>query len=74
MADAVVMITKPSGRGAVDSEVRVHSLDELYRACRDAPPTHLVRVLLKGKDGDVTLNFGSFIRTHTGSPGERDPV
>lgn len=74
MADAVVMITKPSGRGAVDSEVRVHSLDELYRACRDAPPTHLVRVLLKGKDGDVTLNFGSFIRAHTGSPGERDPV
>ena len=62
MADAVVMITKPDGRGSVDSEVRVQSLDELYRACRDAPPTDLVRILLKGNEGDVTLNFGSFIR------------
>ena len=59
---AIVMITKPRGRGDVDSEVRVQSLDELYRACRDAPPTDLVRVLLKGGEGEVTLNFGSFIR------------
>ena len=44
------------------SEVRVQSLDELYRACRDAPPADLVRVLIKGGDGDVTLNFASFIR------------
>jgi hypothetical protein len=61
---AVVMITKARGRGAVDSEVRVQSLDELYCACRDAPPADLVRVLLKGGDGDVTLNFASFMR-HT---------
>jgi hypothetical protein len=59
---AVVMITKPRGKGVVDYEVRVQSLDELYRACRDAPPADLVRVLIKGGDGDVTLNFGSFIR------------
>jgi hypothetical protein len=61
---AVVMITKTRGRGAVDSEVQVRSLEELYRACRDAPPADVVRVLLKGGDGDVTLNFASFIR-HT---------
>jgi hypothetical protein len=59
---AVVMITKPRGKGVVDYEVRVRSLDELYRACRDAPPADLVRVLIQGGDGDVTLNFGSFIR------------
>jgi len=59
---AVVMITKARGRGVVDSEVRVQSLDELYRACRDAPPADLVRVLIKGGEGDVMLNFASFIR------------
>ena len=66
---AVVMITKARHQGAaVDSEIRVRSLDELYQACRDAPPADLVRVLLKGGDGDVTLNFASFIR-HPGRPG-----
>jgi hypothetical protein len=59
---AVVMITKASGKGVVDSEVRVRSLDELYRACKEAPPSDLVRVLIKGAEGDVTLNFASFIR------------
>ena len=59
---AVVMITKPEGRGSVDSEVRVQSLDELYRACRDAPPTDLVRIRIMGNEGEVTLNFGSFMR------------
>ena len=59
---AVVMITKARGAEVVDAEVRVQSLDELYRVCRDAPPADLVRVLIKGGDGDVTLNFGSFIR------------
>jgi hypothetical protein len=58
---AVVMITKPRGKGVVDYEVRVRSLDELYRACRDAPPADLVRVLIKGDEGDVTLNFASFM-------------
>jgi hypothetical protein len=59
---AVVMITKPRGKGVVDYEVRVQSLEELYRACRDAPPADLVRVLIQGGDGDVTLNFASFMR------------
>jgi hypothetical protein len=58
---AIVMITKARGRDAQDSEVQVQSLDELYRACREAPPSDLVRVLLKGRQGDVILNFGSFI-------------
>jgi hypothetical protein len=60
---AVVMITKSRGKGVVDSEVPVRSLDELYRACRDAPPADLVRVVIKGGEGDVTLNFASFIHT-----------
>lgn len=59
---AIVMVTKPRVGGAVDSEVRVNSLDDLYCACRDAPPSDLVRVLLKGAEGEVTLNFASFIR------------
>ena len=58
---AVVMITKARGAGVVDSEVRVRSLGELYQACRDAPPADLVRVLITGTEGDVTLNFASFI-------------
>jgi hypothetical protein len=45
----------------VDSEVRVRSLGDLYQACRDAPPADLVRVLITGAEGDVTLNFASFI-------------
>ena len=62
---AVVMITKARHQGAaVDSEIRVRSLEELYQACRDAPPADLVRVLLKGGEGELTLNFASFIR-HT---------
>ena len=47
---AVVMITKPRGKGVVDSEVPVHSLDELYRACRDA----LIRGGWDGAKGAVT--------------------
>lgn len=59
---AVVTITKPRGKGSVDSEVRVRSLEELYKACREAPPSDLVRVSIKGPEGDVTLNFANFIR------------
>jgi hypothetical protein len=58
---AVVMTTHAQGAGAVDAEVRVQTLGDLYRACRDAPPSAVVRVLLKGDEGEVLLNFGSFM-------------
>ena len=58
----VVSITKRRGRGAVDSEVRVRSLEELYAACRDAPPSDLVQVTIRGQEGDVTLNFANFLK------------
>ena len=58
---AVVTITERSGRDSVDREVPVRSLVDLYQACRDAPPSHLVRVTLNGGEGTVQLNFASFI-------------
>jgi hypothetical protein len=63
MADpiAFVIVTERRGREAVDTEVRVRSLEELYEACRNAPASRVVRVSLKGPDGEVRLNFASFI-------------
>ena len=60
---AVVSITRPRAHGDVDSEVRVRSLEELYAACQEAPPSDLVRVVIRGPDGDVMLNFASFIKS-----------
>jgi hypothetical protein len=60
---AVVSITRRRKSGDVDSEVRVRSLEELYSACRDAPPSNLVRIAIRGPEGDVTLNFASFIKS-----------
>ena len=64
MADpvAVVITTRADGARPLDAEVRVQTLGDLYHACREAPPSALVRVLLKGDDGEVLLNFGSFLR------------
>jgi len=59
---AVVTVTDREGRDAVDSEFEVKSLEELYAACRDAPPSKVVRVVVKGAEGDVQLSFASFIR------------
>jgi hypothetical protein len=59
---AVVSITKHRGKRDVDSEVRVRSLEELYAACREAPPSDLVRVVIRGPEGDVLLNFASFMQ------------
>ena len=58
---AVVTLTRSKGRDAVDSETRVRSLEELYQVCRDARPDHVVRVSLRGPEGEVRLNFASFI-------------
>jgi len=64
MADpvGVVTVTEREGPDAVDHEVPVRSLRDLYEACRDAPPSRVVRVCLKGPDGDLWLNFASFLR------------
>ena len=57
---AVVTVTDAQGRS--DSESKVRSLEALFEACRDAPPSRLVRVLVLGPDGEVRLHFASFRR------------
>jgi hypothetical protein len=60
---AVVMTTVRDGKRPIDSERRVTTLRDLYEACRDAPPSALVRVALRGDEGEVILNFASLIRS-----------
>ncbi len=57
---AVVTVTDAQGRS--DSESKVRSLEALFEACRDAPPSRLVRVSVLGPDGEVRLHFASFRR------------
>jgi len=59
---AAVTLASRLGRDPEESEVPVASLDELYRVCRDAPPHRVVRISLRGPQGEVRLNFASFIR------------
>jgi hypothetical protein len=65
---AIVTTVRRDGRDSVDSEKRVGSLAELYEACRQAPPSALVRVTLRGDHGEVHLDFGTFIRDGAGDP------
>jgi hypothetical protein len=58
---AVVMVSRRQGREYVDSEHKVRTLQELYDLCRHAAPGHLMRVYLRGPDGEIRLNFASFI-------------
>jgi len=64
MAKLIVAVTisRPRGREMLDTEVRAKSLDELYMLCRDAPPSKVTRISLKGPEGEVRLNFASFIK------------
>jgi hypothetical protein len=64
--EAVVTLTTGRGRDTVDTEVRVRTLSELFRACRDAPPSKLVRISITGPEGEVRLNFASFRRADDG--------
>jgi hypothetical protein len=59
---AFVTVTETRGRDAVDREVRVASLEELYAECRDAPASKVMRISIRGPEGEVRLNFASFIR------------
>lgn len=58
---AVVTIVR-EGSSSGEREVNVRSLDELFAACREAPPSALVRVALRGPEGEVRLNFASYLR------------
>lgn len=60
--EGVVTITERRGRDSVDTEVRVRTLRDLFEACMDAPPSKVVRVTLHAPEGEVLLNFASFIR------------
>jgi hypothetical protein len=64
---AFVTITRARGRTSVDSEVRATSLDALYQACRDAPPSKVARISIRGPQGEVRLNFASFIHASLGA-------
>ncbi len=57
---AVVTVTDAQGRS--DSESKVRSLEALFEACRDAPPSRLVRVSVLGPDGEVRLRLASLKR------------
>ena len=59
---AVAVVTVTDGQGRSDSETKVRTLEQLFEACRDAPPSRLVRVLVLGPDGEVRLHFASFRR------------
>ena len=59
---AVVTTVRREDRESVESEEKVESLEQLYEVCRKAPPSALVRVTLTGDQGEVRLNFASFIR------------
>ena len=70
MAETVAIVTTVhrDGRDSVDSERRVSTLDELYAACREAPPSALVRVALRGSHGEVRLDFGTYLREGAEDP------
>jgi hypothetical protein len=62
MSELVAVVTVTHGDSpAVDVERPVRTLQDLYDACRSAPPAALVRVTLQGKEGDVRLNFASYL-------------
>jgi hypothetical protein len=59
---AVITLQERRGRASEETEVRVATLQELYEACRNAPASRVVRIVVKGPGGEVRLNFASFIR------------
>jgi hypothetical protein len=63
---AVITIARTKGRETVDAETRAASLEDLYSACRDAPPSKVTRISVRGPDGELRLNFASFIRKERG--------
>jgi hypothetical protein len=60
--EALVTVTESAGRDTLEAEIPVRSLRELYDACRGVAAGTLVRVHLRGAEGDVRLNFASLTR------------
>jgi len=58
---AVVLVSRRQGREFVDSEHQVRTIQELYDLCRHAAPGQLMKVYLRGPDGEIRLNFGSLL-------------
>ena len=58
---AVVLVSRRQGREFVDAEHKVRTLQELWDLCRHAAPGQLTKVYLRGPDGEIRLNFASFI-------------
>jgi len=58
---ALVLVSRREGREFVDSEHKVRTLQELYDLCRHAAAGQLMKVLLRGPEGEIRLNFGSYI-------------
>jgi hypothetical protein len=58
---AVVLVSRRQGREFVDAEHKVRTLQELYDLCHHAAPGQLTKVYLRGPDGEIRLNFASFI-------------
>jgi hypothetical protein len=68
--EALVTVTESEGRDTLEAELPVHSLRELYDTCRGVAAGTLVRVHLRGEDGEVRLNFASLIRP--GDPAQEE--
>lgn len=64
--DVSVAISRSRGRETVENETRVKNLEELYSVCRNAPPSAVMRIAIKGPEGEVRLNFASFIKQGKG--------
>jgi hypothetical protein len=58
---AVVLVSRRQGRELVDAEHKVRTLQELYDLCRHAAPGQLMKVYLRGPDGEIRFNFGSYL-------------
>jgi len=61
MPETVAIVTITDQLGTVERELRVLTLGELFEVCCDAPPSHLVRVSIRGSKGEIRFNFASFI-------------
>ena len=57
----VVLVSRREGRESVDSEHKVRTLQELYDLCRHAAPGQLRKVLLRGPQGEIRLDFDSYL-------------
>ena len=59
---AIARVTVTDSQGRSESERTAETLEELFDACRDSPPSRLVRVAILGPEGEVRLSFASFQR------------